>query len=129
MGTHGWEPKLPKKKKKSIKIKSFEKKLHLGFLEFLLGAIESADPATPVLDDAVLELIINEKNCFFFPLLCFSQKKKKKKKKKKNPTNPQSEFDSKSKPWNFREREQKGIGQFGCCCCYCFELGICCFVV
>ena len=68
--------KTPKKKKKSIKIKSFEKKLHLGFLEFLLGAIESADPATPVLDDAVLELIINEKNCFFFPLLCFSQIKK-----------------------------------------------------
>ena len=55
------------KKKKSIKIKSFEKKLHLGFLEFLLGAVESADPVTPALDDAVLELIINEKNCFFFP--------------------------------------------------------------
>ena len=66
------EPKLHQKKK-TIKIKSFEKKLHLGFLEFLLGAAESADPVTPALDDAVLELIIEEKNCFFFPLLCFSQ--------------------------------------------------------
>ena len=54
-------------KKKSIKIKSFEKKLHLGFLEFLLGAVELANPATPTLDDAVLELIIDEKNCFFSP--------------------------------------------------------------
>ena len=84
----------------------------MGFLEFLLGATESADPATPTLDNAVLELIIDKKNCFFFSLLCFSQIKKKLKKKTKTnkPTNPQSEFDSKSKPWNFREREQKGIG-------------------
>ena len=108
-----------KKKKKPLKIKSFEKKLHLGFLEFLLGAAESANPVTPALDDAILELIIDKKinktkpkkkTAFFF-LLCFSQIKKQNK-----PTNPQSEFDSKSKPWNFREREQKGISQFGPCC-------------
>ena len=47
-------------KKKTIKIKSFEKKLHLGFLEFLLGAAESANLATLVLDDIVLELSIDE---------------------------------------------------------------------
>ena len=77
-GTH------KKKKKKPLKIKSFEKKLHLGFLEFLLGAAESANPVTPALDDAVLELIIDKKinktkqkkkTAFFF-LLCFSQIKK-----------------------------------------------------
>ena len=67
---------------KTIKIKSFEKKLHLGFLEFLLGAAESADPATPALDDAVLELIIDEKinkikkTLLFFPTLFPSNKKK-----------------------------------------------------
>ena len=63
----------------------------MGFLEFLLGATESADPATPTLDNAVLELIIDKKNCFFFSLLCFSQIKKKLKKKQKQTniqTNP-----------------------------------------
>ena len=111
---------------KPLKVKSFEKKLHLGFLGFLLGDAKSANPATLVLDDTVLELIIEKikKKYFFFP---FSVSLKSKKQNK--PTNPHSEFDSKSKPWNFREREQRGIGQFGCCCCYCFELGICFFVV
>ena len=67
----------------------------MGFLEFLLGAAESADPATPALDDAVLELIIDEKinkikkTLLFFPTLFPSNKKKNKNK----PTNPQSEFD------------------------------------
>ena len=115
--------KTPKKKKKSIKIKSFEKKLHLGFLEFLLGAAESANPVTPALDDAVLELIIDKKINKKKPkkkkkLLFFSYFVSLKSKKQNKPTNPQSEFDSKSKPWNFREREreQKGISQFGRCC-------------
>ena len=61
MGTHGWNTQKKKKKKKPLKIKSFEKKLHFGFLEFLLGAAESANPVTPALDDAILELIINKK--------------------------------------------------------------------
>ena len=30
-----------------------------------------------------------------------------KSKKQNKPTNPQSEFDSKSKPWNFRERKRE----------------------
>ena len=57
------KPHTQKKKKKKypLKVKSFEKKLHLGFLEFLLGAAESANPTTLVLDDTVLELIIDEK--------------------------------------------------------------------
>ena len=125
------EPKLHQKKK-TIKIKSFEKKLHLGFLEFLLGAAGSADPATTALDDAVLELIIDEKiNKIKKDSAFFSYSVSLKSKKQNKPTNPQSEFDLKSKPWNFRRREQEDTGQFGCCCCCCccFELGICCFVL
>ena len=62
----------------------------MGFLEFLLGAAEPANPVTPALDDAVLELIIDKKNCFFFSLLCFSQIKKKIKKQKQKQTNIQT---------------------------------------
>ena len=129
------EPKLHQKKK-TIKIKSFEKKLHLGFLEFLLGAAGSADPATTALDDAVLELIIDEKiNKIKKDSAFFSYSVSLKSKKQNKPTNPQSEYDSKSKPWNFRERERESKRVLAnlvivvCCCCCCFELGICCFVL
>lgn len=56
------ELKTPQKK--APKTKAFERKLHLGRLEFLLGAEESADPAPPELDAGVFELII-DKTLFF----------------------------------------------------------------
>ena len=126
-----------KKKKKPLKIKSFEKKLHFGFLEFLLGAAESANPVTPALDDAILELIIDKKInktkqkklLFFFPTLFLSNQK--------NKTNPPTLrvnlIQNQSLGISERERESKrvlaNLGVVVCCCCCCFELGICCFVL
>ncbi len=46
---------------KTTKNEVFERKLHLGRLEFLLGAEASADPAPPALDDAVFEFITDQK--------------------------------------------------------------------
>ena len=124
------------KKKNPLKIKSFEKKLHLGFLEFLLGAVEPANPVTPALDDAVLELIINKtkqnktkKTAFFFPTLFLSNQK--------NKTNPPTLrvnlIQNQSLGISERERESKrvlaNLVVVVCCCCCCFELGICCFVL
>ena len=115
MGTHGWNQNSTKK---IIKIKSFEKKLHLGFLEFLLGAAEPANPVTPALDDAVLELIIDKKInktkqkklLFFFPTLFLSNQK--------NKTNPPTLRVNliQNQSLGISEREQKGISQFGRCC-------------
>ena len=99
---------------KPLKIKSFEKKLHLGFLGFLLGDAKSANPATLVLDDTVLELIIDEKikkkKTFFFPSLFLSNQK--------NKTNPPTLKVNliQNQSLGISQREQKGIGQFGCCC-------------
>ena len=54
----------PPPQEKAPKTKAFERKLHLGRLEILLGADESADPAPPELDAAVFELI-TDKTLFF----------------------------------------------------------------
>jgi hypothetical protein len=37
---------------------------YLGRLEFLLGAVDSADPGPPALDDGVLEFIASPENYF-----------------------------------------------------------------
>lgn len=61
---------------KTTKNEVFERKLHLGRLEFLLGAEASADPAPPALDDAVFEFITDQKNkkALFFLTLFLSNK-------------------------------------------------------
>lgn len=48
-------------------------KLHLGRLEFLLLAVESADPAPPELEGAVLELI-SEKHYNYYLIKDSKQK-------------------------------------------------------
>jgi hypothetical protein len=72
---------------KTTKNEVFERKLHLGRLEFLLGAEASADPAPPALDDAVFEFITDKikRLCFF--LLCFSPINFEIKNKYTNPQN------------------------------------------
>ncbi len=57
MGTHERNQNPTKTTKNEV----FERKLHLGRLEFLLGAEGSADPAPPALDDAVFEFITDQK--------------------------------------------------------------------
>ena len=119
-------------KKKPLKIKSFEKKLHLGFLEFLLGATESANPATPVLDDTVLELIIDEKInkkkkrlLFFFPSLSLSNQKS----KTNPPTLKVNLIQNQSLGISERENKRVLANLVVVVCCCCFELGICYFVL
>ena len=72
------------------------------------------------------EWYLRKKKTIFFPTLFLTNQKKQNK-----PTNPQSEFDSKSKPWNFTERESKRVlaNLVVVVCCWCFELGICYFVL
>ena len=116
---YSWMEHTQKKKKKTLKNQVFWEEITFGFLGISSGSCRISQSS----DSCARRRHIGthhrqkdkqnktkKKTAFFF-LLCFSQIKKQNK-----PTNPQSEFDSKSKPWNFREREQKGISQFGRCC-------------
>lgn len=53
----------------------WERKIHLGRLEFLLGAVDSADPGPPALDDGALEFITSPEFFFSFFLQVFNPKR------------------------------------------------------
>jgi thiazolylpeptide-type bacteriocin precursor len=108
----------PPPKKKSPKTKAFERKLHLGRLEFLLGADASADPTPPELDDAVFELITDK--TLFSPINKRFKKEKPNKAQKRVSLDQSLEIsDRERERERDREREMGGNGSSSCCSCSC----------